>query len=160
MGQQQLLLLVLSTVIVGLATVAGIQAFDEGQTQATQDALTQRGLTIGTDITAALNQPSQLGGVSFTSSKASIAAAAGLETNGSDGAGIPAPGAGNNGDCDITGVSSGTGNSGTVTIICAENGSGTDNSSGDSSLGQTVTVEADMEGSNVTTINGTNVGSI
>ena len=159
MGQQQLLLLVLSTVIVGLATVAGIQAFDEGQSQATQDALTQRGLTIGTDITAALNQPSQLGGVSLSSDKEQIAAAAGLTANdGSSedteaGTGIPAPGAGNNADCDITGTG------GPITIVCAESGSGSNNNSG-SNLGQTVTVEADMEGSDVTKINGTDVGSI
>ena len=65
MGQQQLLLLVLSTVIVGLATVAGIQAFDEGQSQASQDALTQRATTIASDIKAAESKPDQLGGLTI-----------------------------------------------------------------------------------------------
>jgi hypothetical protein len=39
MGQQQLLLLVLSAMIVGLAVLAGIEAFDQGERQATRDAL-------------------------------------------------------------------------------------------------------------------------
>ena len=62
MGQQQLLLLVLATVIVGLATVAGIQAFDENQSQATQDALVQRGTNIAVDLKAQFNKPPELGG--------------------------------------------------------------------------------------------------
>jgi hypothetical protein len=62
MGQQQLLLLVLATVIVGLATVAGIQAFDQGQTQANQDALTQSAVKIASDIQARIQEPAQFGG--------------------------------------------------------------------------------------------------
>ena len=151
MGQQQLLLLVLATVIVGLATVAGIQAFDEGQTQAAQDALTQRGISIGQDISAALNKPDQLGGISQTSSKEQIAAAAGLDADGS-GEGIPADGAGDEADCDITGTD-------IITIICAEEGSGSSNGSA-SSIGQTVTVETDQNGAEVTSIDGTDIGSI
>jgi len=63
MGQQQLLLLVLSTVIVGLATVAGIQAFSENQAQASQDALVQKATTIAADIQGLDGKPSQLGGI-------------------------------------------------------------------------------------------------
>jgi hypothetical protein len=62
MGQQQLLLLVLATVIVGLATVAGIQAFDQGQTRANQDALNQSSVKIASDIQANLQKPEQFGG--------------------------------------------------------------------------------------------------
>ena len=62
MGQQQLLLLVLATVIVGLATVAGIQAFDQGQTRANQDALTTTAVKIASDIQARVKEPSQFGG--------------------------------------------------------------------------------------------------
>ena len=62
MGQQQLLLLVLATVIVGLATVAGIQAFDQGQTRANQDALTNTAVKIASDIQAKTEEPSQFGG--------------------------------------------------------------------------------------------------
>ena len=62
MGQQQLLLLVLATVIVGLATVAGIQAFEQGQTRANQDALTSTAVKIASDIQARIKEPSQFGG--------------------------------------------------------------------------------------------------
>ena len=62
MGQQQLLLLVLSTVIVGLVTVAGIQAFDQGSTQFSQEALMQTAVTIATDIQAEARTPATFGG--------------------------------------------------------------------------------------------------
>jgi len=62
MGQQQLLLLVLATVIVGLATVAGIQAFEQGQTRANQDALTSTAVKIASDVQARVKEPSQFGG--------------------------------------------------------------------------------------------------
>ena len=62
MGQQQLLLLVLATVIVGLATVAGIQAFEQGSKRANQDALTQTAVKIASDVQAQLQEPEPLGG--------------------------------------------------------------------------------------------------
>ena len=64
MGQQQLLLLVLATVIVGLATVAGIEAFDQNQVQANGDALSGTALEIASDAQALRQKPAQLGGVS------------------------------------------------------------------------------------------------
>ncbi|ABC46375.1 hypothetical protein [Salinibacter ruber] len=67
MGQQQLLLLVLSTVIVGLATVAGIQAFSENQAQAAQDALVQRGTSIMSDVQGLSSKPAQMGGANLSS---------------------------------------------------------------------------------------------
>jgi len=159
MGQQQLLLLVLSTVIVGLATVAGIQAFSEGQTQAAQDALTQRGLAIGTDITAALNQPSQLGGISTDSDPKQVAAAAGLDDTDNNGEGIPATGAGNSADCDITSTGSSA-----ITLICAQggdsNGDKKTNESNSNNDPQTATIEVNEDGASITKINGTNLGSI
>ena len=76
MGQQQLLLLVLATVIVGLATVAGIQAFEQGSTRAEADALTQTAVKIASDIQAKTEEPSQFGGydgdLSDTGAKNSI----------------------------------------------------------------------------------------
>ncbi|MCS3651286.1 hypothetical protein GGQ08_002862 [Salinibacter ruber] len=71
MGQQQLLLLVLSTVIVGLATVAGIQAFSENQAQAAQDALVQRGTSIMSDVQGLAGKPAQMGGADLSSDKPS-----------------------------------------------------------------------------------------
>ena len=62
MGQQQLLLLVLATVIVGLATVAGIQAFEQGSARANQDALTNTAVKIASDIQAHAKEPTQFGG--------------------------------------------------------------------------------------------------
>ena len=62
MGQQQLLLLVLATVIVGLATVAGIQAFEQGSQRANQDALTNTAVKIASDMQAQAKEPAQFGG--------------------------------------------------------------------------------------------------
>ena len=62
MGQQQLLLLVLGIVIVGLAVVAGIQAFGENQEKANVDAMVLTAMRIGTDAQAKLLQPAIFGG--------------------------------------------------------------------------------------------------
>ena len=62
MGQQQLLLLVLGIVIVGLAVVVGIQAFSENQKKANADALTITGLRIASDAQAYLRKPPAFGG--------------------------------------------------------------------------------------------------
>ena len=99
MGQQQLLLLVLATVIVGLATVAGIQAFDENQTQAAQDALVQRGTTIMSDIKGELNKPADLGGVDYSASASDVLDKMGYE-NGNDST-VPVEGAPGGGTCDL-----------------------------------------------------------
>jgi hypothetical protein len=145
MGQQQLLLLVLSTVIVGLATVAGIQAFDEGQTQATQDALTQRALSIGSDIYSSIQEPTQFGGISETESNASkIAASAGFNSD----TDIPADGAGGSADCVIT--------TEPIQVTCADDDTGNDS---DASTNQSVVVNVDSDGPSVTSINSTSVGS-
>ena len=49
MGQQQLLLLVLGIVIVGLAVVVGIQAFSENQKKSNADALVNDAIRIASD---------------------------------------------------------------------------------------------------------------
>jgi len=49
MGQQQLLLLVLGIVIVGLATVVGINAYGENSTKSNWDALLQDSMRIAND---------------------------------------------------------------------------------------------------------------
>jgi len=115
MGQQQLLLLVLSTVIVGLATVAGIQAFDENQQQANQDALVQRAVTLASEMKGVASKPAQLGGVDFSSADAAdVADALGLDdaTVNVDGA------SGTNPQCQIASVSSGP----NATINCGTSG--------------------------------------
>ena len=62
MGQQQLLLLVLGIVIVGLAVVVGIQAFGENQKKANSDALVNDGVRIASDAQAWILKPAAFGG--------------------------------------------------------------------------------------------------
>ena len=62
MGQQQLLLLVLGIVIVGLAVVVGIQAFGENQRKANSDALVNDGIRIASDAQAWALKPTAFGG--------------------------------------------------------------------------------------------------
>ena len=66
MGQQQLLLLVLGIVIVGLAVVVGIQAFGENQKKANADALVNDGVRIASDAQAWALKPTAFGGPSST----------------------------------------------------------------------------------------------
>lgn len=62
MGQQQLLLLVLGIVIVGLAVALGIQAFSTGGKQANADALINDAIRIASDAQAYTLKPSVFGG--------------------------------------------------------------------------------------------------
>jgi hypothetical protein len=62
MGQQQLLLLVLGIVIVGLAVVVGIQAFGENQKKANADALVNDAIRIASDAQAWKLKPKAFGG--------------------------------------------------------------------------------------------------
>ena len=62
MGQQQLLLLVLGIVIVGLAVVVGINAFSENRTKSNADALVTDALRIASDVQAWALKPGQFGG--------------------------------------------------------------------------------------------------
>ena len=74
MGQQQLLLLVLGTVIVGVAIVVGINVFSSGAIQANQDAVVQDCLTIAGKALTWAKTPDLMGGgmsgstAAFTSS--------------------------------------------------------------------------------------------
>ncbi len=62
MGQQQLLLLVLGIVIVGLAVVVGIQAFDENMKKSNADALVNDGVRIASEAQAWKLKPAAFGG--------------------------------------------------------------------------------------------------
>ena len=62
MGQQQLLLLVLGIVIVGLAVVVGIQAFSENKKKANADALVNDAIRIASDAQAWKLKPAAFGG--------------------------------------------------------------------------------------------------
>jgi hypothetical protein len=100
----------LSTVIVGLATVAGIQAFSENQKQATQDALVQRAITLGNEVKAAHETPDQLGGITLGNGD-NIAGAIGVN----DVSSIPAEGAGKDAECKINDQND-------PTVECSSNG--------------------------------------
>src|SRR5690606_5820738 len=63
MGQQQLILLVLATVIVGIAIVVGIRAFTENDARANADAMMQDAVRMANDIQAAVKKPAPFGGV-------------------------------------------------------------------------------------------------
>ena len=62
MGQQQLLLIVLGIVIVGLAVVVGLQAFAENQKKSNVDALMLTAMRIASDAQAWFRTPRALGG--------------------------------------------------------------------------------------------------
>ena len=62
MGQQQLLLLVLGIVIVGLAVVVGIQAFSESQKKTNADAIVNDVMRIASDTQAWKLKPAAFGG--------------------------------------------------------------------------------------------------
>ena len=62
MGQQQLLLLVLGIVIVGLAVMVGIQAFNENKNKSNADALVNTGVRIGNHMQAWALKHSAFGG--------------------------------------------------------------------------------------------------
>ena len=62
MGQQQLLLIVLSVIIVGVSVVVGINLFATSAGQANQDAITQDLLTVGTRAQQWYRKPATLAG--------------------------------------------------------------------------------------------------
>lgn len=62
MGQQQLLLLILAAVIVGVAITLGINMFAQNSAQANQEAVMQDVLTIASRAQAWYRRPVQMGG--------------------------------------------------------------------------------------------------
>lgn len=62
MGQQQLLLLVLTIVLVGLAVVIGINAFGENNIKSNADAMLNDALRMASDIQAWAIKPELVGG--------------------------------------------------------------------------------------------------
>jgi hypothetical protein len=62
MGQQQLLLLILAAVIVGVAITLGINMFAQNSAQANQEAVVQDVLTIASRAQAWYRRPTQMGG--------------------------------------------------------------------------------------------------
>jgi hypothetical protein len=114
MGQQQLLLLVLGIVIVGLAVVVGIQAFGENQKKSNADALVNDVVRIASDAQAWALKPAAFGGGanSFTGldfGDLGYVATGGIYTN-------------LNGEFELSGIAAGT-----VTITGCDAQAGFDN---------------------------------
>ena len=84
MGQQQLILLVLATVIVGVATVVGIDAFAENADRSNADAMMQDAVAIASDVQAWAQKPEAFGGMADDESLSDATfAQLGYETDGS-----------------------------------------------------------------------------
>jgi hypothetical protein len=68
MGQQQLLLIALGVILVGVAVVLGIQYFRVGAEQAAKDELVAHSMTIGSNAQEWFSKPVSMGGggLSFT----------------------------------------------------------------------------------------------
>ncbi|GAB6283615.1 MAG: hypothetical protein STSR0008_23980 [Ignavibacterium sp.] len=62
MGQQQLLLIVLGVIIVGIAIVVGINMFNASAEQATKDDLTNQGMHIASLAQQYYKKPAAMGG--------------------------------------------------------------------------------------------------
>ena len=62
MGQQQLLLLTLAAILVGIGVLLGINMFQENAAQANMDAVIQRSLTLGSQAQAWYKRPVAMGG--------------------------------------------------------------------------------------------------
>ena len=68
MGQQQLLLIALGVILVGVAVVLGIQYFGVGAEQGAKDELVAHCMTVGANAQQWFNKPTAMGGggLSFT----------------------------------------------------------------------------------------------
>lgn len=62
MGQQQLLLIVLGVIIVGIAIVAGIGMFNTGAEEAAKDELVAQSINIGANAQQFFKKPVSMGG--------------------------------------------------------------------------------------------------
>lgn len=72
MGQQQLLLLVLGIIVVGLAVVVGIYGFSINQTKANADAMVNEALRIASDVQSWSIKPGMFGGRPDTETMADV----------------------------------------------------------------------------------------
>ena len=80
MGQQQLLLIVLGVIIVGVAIVAGIAMFNAGAEESAKDELVSQCVVIGANAQQFYRKPYQMGGGGNT-----------FDTGGIGGAGFTIP---------------------------------------------------------------------
>jgi hypothetical protein len=62
MGQQQLLLIVLGVIIVGIAVVVGINLFTTGAEESTKDTIVSEGTNLGALAQQYFKKPTEMGG--------------------------------------------------------------------------------------------------
>jgi hypothetical protein len=86
MGQQQLLLIVLGVIIVGIAIVVGINLFNANAESSTQDSLVSQGTNIGALAQQYYKKPTALGG----GGNSFVPSGAGVTTFAQYWAGLPA----------------------------------------------------------------------
>ena len=101
MGQAQLLLIVLGVVLVGIAIIAGIQAYDQNNRKASVDALTHDAIRIASDLQIWAQKPVQFGG---PETYADFAAATSAGLTAPEAFGYEDPHVNSNGSCALTTV--------------------------------------------------------
>lgn len=112
MGQQQLLLLVLATVIVGIATVVGIQAFSQNNVKSNADAMLNDAVRIASDAQAWAQKSAPFGGPATYGTFTGVTLAdLGYEANGTNGGYETL-----NGECSLGSITAGG-----LTITCTNN---------------------------------------
>ena len=109
MGQQQLLLIILGVIVVGIAVAVGITMFSDSAISANRDALTNDLVNLASRAQQFYRRPTSLGGGgnSFTLLTADAAGMARLTNNGTNA----------NGSYSIALAGSGTGTAATVEIL-------------------------------------------
>ena len=120
MGQQQLLLIVLGVIIVGIAVVIGIQMFSSSAVQANLDGVISDLNKMGSDAQAWYRKPASMGGGgrTFTTLTAlSLIGAPSSNANSSAYTLIPTATTGNNDSIAITGITNELGADGATGII-------------------------------------------
>ncbi len=116
MGQAQLLLIVLGVVLVGIAIIAGINAYDTNNRKASVDALTHDAVRIASDMQVWVQKPLQFGGPTTYAgfSEVTDLTVIGYELD---------PVVNSNGSC--TQTATGTDITGGNTVVCSNDGLGT-----------------------------------
>jgi hypothetical protein len=110
MGQQQLLLIVLGVIIVGIAVVAGINLFVSNSASSNRDAIVTHLLTLGSNAQLHYRKPIPLGGGGISFTNWTIPAGLSSNANGTFTATVTAT------SVTLVGVGNQTGNDGSTNV--------------------------------------------
>jgi|SRR5690606_4828892 len=126
MGQAQLLLIVLGVVLVGIAIIAGIQAYDQNNRKASLDALTHDAMRMASDLQIWAQKPVQFGGPHVYGAFATADdGEGGHEPVTLEDIGYDDPAVNTNGTCALSGVAGTTAATSAATITCTNEALGT-----------------------------------